>query len=592
MKQATSLLLVLALVLTLGLVTGLPVVADSTIWYVDAGVEVSGDGTSWEEAFKTISEAITAADVGDKIEVAAGTYDEDLVIPAGKDGLEIAGVAASTKPVIRGVTYVDYYPGRHNINILSGGVKLHGFTIESPDVPAGYYSGGIHLDSPGVEIYDNDFVLRGHNCVAIQTWRVDNAPEADISGLKIYGNSFNGTATTYQGIFLNRDTGVGVATVENNVFNGNVMRAIAAERSNTLIRGNEMTSEIASHGITVRDWDGRDQENVEITGNTVEGFLVGMVIGHAGQELTGIRITRNTIEGNGTGVRVASSAAEVIVNLNDILGNTDWGVSNTDTARLNARYNWWGHQTGPDHDDLNLGGQGDSVGDRVHIGPWLYRPHAQFVSGAPCYAGSVLLSSEAESVTGNNLTSYQGGWNSFSTPIVLDSSANTAGELLALTNGSGLFIERAQRFDPDAKQWVWVIMGNKLYDADYTIRPGEGLYIQVRSAGSIPILVRTGSTWPPERNLSVGWNLIGLASIEAETVSSALSGVDYGRVLSPKPPNAESWSVTPEGADEKYMKVGEVYWVHMGQPGILSGMTTTPVADDMIWALNQIIIDE
>jgi len=591
-KQAISLLLAMALALSLGLVTGKPAVAGSAIWYVDASVSESGNGTAPEFAFQTITEAIVAAVADDTIEVAEGTYEEDLEIPAGKDGLEIKGVSESAKPIIRGVTYVDYYPGRWNINILSSGVKIHGFTIESPDVPAGFYSGGVHLDSPDVEIYDNDFVMRGaletlSVCVAIQTWRVDNAPGADISGLKIYDNTFGGTADSYQAIFLNRDTGVGVATVENNQFSGNVMRAIVTERSNTLISGNEMTSEIPSHGITVRDWDGRDQENVEITGNTVEGFLVGMVIGQVGQGLADITVTQNTIEANGTGVRVDASAGGVIAKLNDIVGNTGSGISNTDTATLNALYNWWGHETGPDHDGLNPGGQGDAVDDDVDFGPWLYKPLEQFVSGAPCYAGSVSLANEATTVTVNNVTSYQGGWNSFSTPVALDSSANTVSKLLALTTGSGLFIERAQRFDVATQEWVAIIMGNQLVGPDYTIRPGEGFFIQVRSAGSIPILVRTDATVPPSRDLVAGWNLVGWAGLQAETVTTALSGVDYSFVLSPKPPNAEAWSVPPDAADDRFLKVGEAYWVAIGEPGILFGSTTTPVANDMTWDLNR-----
>ena len=587
MKQAISFILVLALALSLGLVTGMPAVASSTTWYVDASVSESGNGTAPESAFKTITEATVAAGADDTIEVAAGTYEEDLEIPADKNGLEIQGVADPAKPVIEGVAHVDYYPGRHNINILSSGVKIHGFTILSPDVPADRYSGGIHLGSTDVEIYDNDFVLRGHYCVAIQTWRVDDAPGADISGLKIYGNTFGGTADTYEAVFINRDAGVGAVTVENNEFRGNVMIAIVTERSNTLISGNEMTSEIASHGITVSDGDGRHQENVEITGNTVEGFLVGIVIGQVGQVLADVTVTENTIEDNGTGVHVDSSAGGVTFKLNDIVGNTGLGVSNTDTATLNARYNWWGHETGPDHDGLNLGGRGNAVGDDIDFGPWLYKPREQFVSTAPCYAGSVLLANKATTVTVNNVTSYQGGWNSFSTPFALDGSANTVSKLLALTTGSGLFIERAQRFDLATQGWVAIIMGNQLVGPDYTIRPGEGFFIQVRSAGSIPVLVRADATVPPSRDLVAGWNLVGLSSLKAETVSIALFRVNFSRVLSPSPPNSEAWIVPPDAAGDKYMVVGEAYWVAMSQPGILFGLTTTPVADDMTWDLNQ-----
>jgi len=111
--------------------------------------------------------------------------------------------------------------------------------------------------------------------------------------------------------------------------------------------------------------------------------------------------------------------------------------------------------------------------------------------------------------------------------------------------------------------------------------------MQVRSKGSLPILVATGTTQPPMRNLVAGWNLIGLASLEAQKAATALTGVEYSMVLSPKPPNAEAWSVPPEEADDMELLLGKAYWVAMGEPGILYGFTYTPVASNMRWDLNQ-----
>ena len=42
--------------------------------------------------YPTIQSAVTAAGPGDTINVAAGTYNENVVIPAGKDDLRIIGL--------------------------------------------------------------------------------------------------------------------------------------------------------------------------------------------------------------------------------------------------------------------------------------------------------------------------------------------------------------------------------------------------------------------------------------------------------------------------------------------------------------------
>ena len=57
------------------------------LWFVSAAMAVSGDGKSPVQAFKTITEAITACAAGDAITIMAGIYVEDVVV--NKAGLEL-----------------------------------------------------------------------------------------------------------------------------------------------------------------------------------------------------------------------------------------------------------------------------------------------------------------------------------------------------------------------------------------------------------------------------------------------------------------------------------------------------------------------
>ncbi|MFA5133017.1 MAG: hypothetical protein WC444_06850 [Candidatus Paceibacterota bacterium] len=75
------------------------------VWYVDASkaTGASGDGTTWDEAFITIQEGVTAASAGDVVYVAAQThtdytgdpvsYSENIIIPYATSNLALIGVS-------------------------------------------------------------------------------------------------------------------------------------------------------------------------------------------------------------------------------------------------------------------------------------------------------------------------------------------------------------------------------------------------------------------------------------------------------------------------------------------------------------------
>ena len=77
---------------------GVQVVKDSDIWYVDknkTGPASSGDGSSWDKAFLTVTEAIAAAGDYDIIFIGHGVYSEAATLAITQTGLKIFGSGSS-----------------------------------------------------------------------------------------------------------------------------------------------------------------------------------------------------------------------------------------------------------------------------------------------------------------------------------------------------------------------------------------------------------------------------------------------------------------------------------------------------------------
>jgi parallel beta-helix repeat protein len=284
-----------------------------------------------------------------------------------------------------------------NIKINASGVKIHDFIIEGPDYASGYYSSGIVIGASDVEIFNNTFKVTpattlGEISQAIQTYHKSAQPGVDISGLNIHDNVFSNLSSGeagYEGIYINVDEGVGVLTVQNNRFMGGVVRAVTTESSNTSIIGNTVMTDLPRglpggyQGINIGGANDGNVTDVSVAGNVVNGstsgagFLYGVKLGFTtSSTFANIDITGNTIEMNEVGVWVRFSAGGITIRSNNIVGNTNYGVENSDTTRtVDAEYNWWGNETGPYHPTLNPTGLGDTASDYVDFTPWLIQPY-------------------------------------------------------------------------------------------------------------------------------------------------------------------------------------------------------------------------
>ena len=129
--------------------------------------------------------------------------------------------------------------------------------------------------------------------------------------------------------------------------------------------GTDIIDEEVVVGIAYVDSTGR------ITDLTVENIIgndlgVGVaIIGDVGTST--VEITGSTISNNGIGILVLSDSIQE-AHLNNIVGNTDYGVGNDGSEMVDATNNWWGANTGPS----GFGpGDGDAVSSNVDFEPWL-----------------------------------------------------------------------------------------------------------------------------------------------------------------------------------------------------------------------------
>ena len=212
-------------------------------------------------------------------------------------------------------------------------------------------------------------------------------------------------SSSRSGIEINNS--IGNHTITNTVVednNGDGLALINADGAID-ISGNVLEQN-AANGLKIQESSPAVLDN-EITDNGVAGvFVTGSA---ATPELFG-----NLIANNDIGVDATSDANPLIggslASGNDILGNTNFGVRNQSTeTTVDARYNWWGDETGPQHPSLNPDGIGDEVSDNVLFDPWLgasaLQPAANIaiepalVDFHPQFPGN---SSDAESVTVEN----------------------------------------------------------------------------------------------------------------------------------------------------------------------------------------------
>jgi len=275
--------------------------------YVDIG-NTSGieDGTQ-THPFNSITEGIEAVTSGKSVIVAAGDYEEQLII---NKGIDLRG-AGKESTIISGLEYME----GNLITVTADDVTISGFTIDGKLAT----SMGIYSDSSSsIEISEN--LIQNHRDSGILYQRtIDDYP----SGIYVYNNE----------IYRNSLNGIKVTGAGSGIIEGNIIR-----NSDCGIKAsNDASLEVKQNNI----YDNCDS---------------GIFCRHNSSLL----IWGNKITSNGCGIRVGEQCSDTTnpdigggakggIGKNNIFGNSTnlYGVINMTNRNIYAKYNWWGDDDGP-----------------------------------------------------------------------------------------------------------------------------------------------------------------------------------------------------------------------------------------------------
>ena len=273
--------------------------------------------------YSTIQAAIAAATAGDIINVAAGTYSEQiqvtkkLTINGSKAGIS-AGVNAGTRGAEESIINGGFY-----ISTAADGTVIDGFTVQS-----GYNDGG----------HNNGFTVESSGTL----------------GITIQNNIIKDVTSPTQSNGIETVTGANNLKIINNNINNNFRGMYLNPSSGVQITGNVINSNNGGGGVGIAS---SGQSNMTVTGNTISNNSAeGWGMDNVG---TGVVAYNNSFISNGAGVNWYTPDA----------GN-----------KINAINNWWGNASGP---DVVGPGTGDKVSLNVTFDPWYTDAGMTTLSNAP-----------------------------------------------------------------------------------------------------------------------------------------------------------------------------------------------------------------
>ncbi|MBU4271029.1 MAG: right-handed parallel beta-helix repeat-containing protein [Planctomycetes bacterium] len=342
-----------------------------------AAIITVGPGGSYDHT--TIMDAITAAAAtGDTINVAAGTYHNDITA-----GYWTGSVWTYTNSIGKSVT-INGASGGGTIltrsdglpySITAPGVMLNDLVIGSATANSGgriivgpvahftTISNCIIQNTPSTSSGHGIFVYAGAtgilidgNTIANTSWEgIRNEGEATISN-----NAIKDIATN-KGIYLHPGSST---TITGNTISNTFYEGIAAFGS-AIITDNEIFG--TYHGLQLRG----NGTTFTVTGNSIhDNQYHGIEVpNYSGEVVAGLSIVGNYLTDNpycGVVVGGNTDGSGYSINYNNITGNGIFGVESYTSADVDATYNWWGDPLGPSGFYGVALSSGNAVSDNVN----------------------------------------------------------------------------------------------------------------------------------------------------------------------------------------------------------------------------------
>lgn len=395
MRKLVSILLTLALAVSLTLVAVTPVAAQTT--------------RNVPDDYATIQAAIDAADDGDTIIVAAGTYNENVVVDK---SLILQGEDKETTIIqsqLEGGMYGTY--GDRVVIIEANDVSVSGFTLSgytSTPEKRGTTAWPLYADGyNNLEASDNIFTFYTQG--GIRFLDGDNILIKDTFFQRETRSIWYDPPGAEPGSYVDRTYG-GMGPelwgCTNATIDPNVIETYAVGISIMGCDGVSIEDNIVSAPDTTTPSDSgihiQSSSDITVAGNSVSNFTAGEKAGYNnGTTGAGIRILSSnenvTVEGNElhhntVGVLVTGASGSPEIHRNNIEDNGVFGVLNCASwvgkdrtytpasVTIDATENWWGHASGPsgEYGRVNPAGKvigkGDAVSDNVEWDPWLPQP--------------------------------------------------------------------------------------------------------------------------------------------------------------------------------------------------------------------------